>query len=84
MSHQATQLAHVVIDIQIKGDVIINFFNLNFFFSRESILKFNVLQNIPKQRLKILSQVIQMVQNAIVFLVQKWSYQNILHVAHDK
>ena len=32
MSHQATQLAHVVIDIQIKGDVIINFFNLNFFF----------------------------------------------------
>lgn len=35
MSHQATQLAHVVIDIQIKGDVIINFFNLNFFFSRE-------------------------------------------------
>lgn len=39
MSHQATQIADVVIDIQIKGDVIINFFNLNFF-SRESILKF--------------------------------------------
>ena len=36
MSHQATQIADVVIDIQIKGDVIINFFNLNFF-SRESI-----------------------------------------------
>ena len=32
MSHQATQIADVVIDIQIKGDVIINFFNLNFLF----------------------------------------------------
>lgn len=35
MSHQATQIADVVIDIQIKGDVIIKFFNLNFFFSRK-------------------------------------------------